>query len=41
MPDSVTKIGGSAFSYCTSLRSINIPKSVTTIGRWAFSSAPH
>ncbi|MBR2326432.1 MAG: leucine-rich repeat protein [Alistipes sp.] len=37
IPDSVTSIGGSAFSGCTSLTSITIPDSVTEIGREAFS----
>ena len=37
IPDSVTKIGESAFSGCTSLQSIVIPDSVTEIGRYAFS----
>ena len=32
----VTTIGNSAFEYCTSLTSINIPSSVTTIGHSAF-----
>ncbi|EJP31727.1 leucine rich repeat protein [Prevotella sp. MSX73] len=32
----VTKIGGYAFFYCTSLTSITIPNSVTTIGGHAF-----
>ena len=36
IPDSVTSIGGSAFSYCTSLTSITIPDSVTSIGYNAF-----
>ena len=34
--DSVTTIGGWAFSSCSSLTSVNIPNSVTTIGRYAF-----
>ena len=33
---SVTTIGKYAFSYCTSLASVNIPNSVTTIEKWAF-----
>ncbi len=33
---SVTSIGYSAFSYCSSLTSINIPNSVTSIGSYAF-----
>ena len=36
IPNSVTSIGGHAFSYCSSLTSITIPNSVTTIGNWAF-----
>ncbi|MBP5420404.1 MAG: leucine-rich repeat domain-containing protein [Bacteroidales bacterium] len=34
--ESVTSIGGWAFSGCSSLSSINIPESVTSIGDWAF-----
>lgn len=37
IPDSVTNIGDSAFSDCTSLVSITIPGSVTSIGDEAFS----
>ena len=37
IPDSVTSIGGGAFSGCTSLKSITIPDSVTSIGGGAFS----
>ena len=33
---SVTRIGGSAFSNCTSLEDITIPSSVTSIGDYAF-----
>ena len=36
IPDSVTSIGRSAFSGCTSLTSITIPDSVTSIGERAF-----
>ena len=36
IPDSVTSIGDSAFSYCDSLTSITIPDSVTSIGDEAF-----
>lgn len=34
--DSVTKIGGSAFYYCTGLTSITIPSSITSIESYAF-----
>ena len=36
IPDSVTSIGGWAFSHCTSLTSVAIPDSVTSIGYGAF-----
>lgn len=36
IPDGVTVIEGSVFSYCNKLVSINIPNSVTTIGHAAF-----
>jgi len=36
IPDSVTSIGSSAFSYCSGLTSITIPDSVTSIGSNAF-----
>ena len=36
IPNSVTSIGGWAFSYCRGLTSINIPNSVTVIGNGAF-----
>ena len=38
IPDSVTTIGNSTFTYCSSLTSVTIPDSVTTIGDWAFYS---
>ena len=37
IPNSVTSIGGVAFSGCSGLTSITIPNSVTTIGDYAFS----
>ena len=37
IPNSVTSIGNSAFSYCSGLTSITIPNSVTSIGDYAFS----
>ena len=36
IPDSVTEIGDSAFSSCSSLTSVTIPNSVTEIGWYAF-----
>ena len=36
IPNSVTSIGGYAFSGCSSLTSVTIPNSVTSIGNWAF-----
>ena len=36
IPNSVTRIGGSAFEDCSSLTSITIPNSVTSIGNYAF-----
>ncbi len=38
IPDSVTSIGDSAFSACSSLTSITIPDSVTSIGQGTFSN---
>lgn len=38
IPDSVTKIGGGAFSWCESLQSIIIPESVKEIDSYAFYS---
>ena len=37
IPNSVTSIGGRAFSYCSGLTSVTIPNSVTSIGNSAFS----
>lgn len=37
IPNSVTSIGGSAFSNCSGLTSVTIPNSVTSIGSFAFS----
>ena len=36
IPNSVTSIGGNAFSYCNGLTSVIIPNSVTSIGEEAF-----
>ena len=36
IPNSVTSIGGGAFSGCTGLASVTIPNSVTSIGNYAF-----
>ena len=36
LPENLTYIGRSAFSYCSSLTSITIPNSVTSIGIYAF-----
>ncbi len=36
IPDSVTTIGMEAFSYCTSLRNVTLPKTATYIGAAAF-----
>ena len=38
IPESVTSIGKSAFSGCSSLTSISIPEWITSIGEYAFSS---
>ncbi len=36
VPDGVTSIGGSVFSHCEDLTSVQIPESVTSIGNYAF-----
>ncbi len=36
IPNSVTSIGSSVFTYCRSLTSLTLPNSVTSIGEWAF-----
>ena len=41
VPDSVTKIGNSAFSSCWRLKSITIPYNVTSIGSSAFYDCSH
>ncbi len=41
IPNSVTSIGGWAFSGCTGLTSITIPESVTSIGDEAFYNVPN
>jgi hypothetical protein len=38
IPNSVTSIGSSAFSYCNRLTSVTIPNSITSIGAYAFAS---
>ena len=38
IPDGVTSIGSSAFSYCSSLSSVVIPDSITSISSFAFSN---
>ena len=38
IPDGITKIGDSAFSYCDHLEHVTIPEGVTEIGEHAFSS---
>jgi hypothetical protein len=40
IPNSVTSIGGNAFSACSSLTSVTIPNSVTSIGGNAFDATP-
>ena len=36
IPNSVTSIGGGAFSGCFGMTEVSIPNSVTSIGQWAF-----
>ncbi len=36
IPNTVTKIGNSAFNECSNLTEVTIPSSVTSIGNWAF-----
>ena len=38
IPESVTEIGDSAFSFCSSLEKVRIPDSVQSIGEYAFES---
>jgi len=38
IPNTVTSIGGDAFSSCHKLTSITIPNNITNIGSWAFSN---
>lgn len=38
LPNSLEKIGASAFSHCENLTEINVPKNVNEIGAWAFNS---
>lgn len=38
IPDTVSKIGAGAFSDYNNLKSVSIPNSVTSIGRYTFSS---
>ena len=38
IPQGITAVGDSAFSFCHSLTSVTLPDSVTTIGDFAFSS---
>lgn len=39
-PNSVTKIEGGVFTYCTSLTEVVIPSSVTTMGSHVFVNIP-
>ncbi len=38
IPDTITKIGKSAFSYCHALEKLDLPYGLTTIGEYAFNS---
>ncbi|MCB6468029.1 leucine-rich repeat domain-containing protein, partial [Dorea formicigenerans] len=39
LPEGLTTIGNSAFAECTRLEYVNIPSTVTTLGRWMFENS--
>lgn len=39
LPEGLTTIGNSAFAMCKALKSVNIPSTITTFGRWMFEGA--